>query len=309
MERYKDSAYSRNYGFWNEAEQQCLSNAKVAIAGVGGDGFQLGYKLAMMGVRNFSIADPESFEEENSNRVFGATKSAEGRNKAEVFREMVCDIRPDASIDIYTDGVTKDNVEDFMNNADLVLDESELRYLQIGTMIARTARKKMIPNLFVMNIGFAGVATSFHPQRGKTFEDIMGIPRNAPLNEVADMEVDFSRCLPYVPNYGDICTLLSVREGAPLPSISQGVDVASAIGTTEAFLHITAGAGNRRRQPTWAPKFRYMDSYNGESGVVRTPRLSHYLGLVTLIGRSKFGLNPRASYRKEERVLRSNRLS
>ena len=189
MDNYKDSSYKRNYGFWNEAEQKCLSESRVAIAGVGGDGFQLGYKLAMMGVNNFSIADPEVFEKENSNRVFGATSSNNGRNKAEVFSDMVHDIRPDASIDIYKDGVTEDNVEDFMRNADLVLDESELRYLKIGTMIARVARRNMIPDLFVMNIGFSGVATSFHPTKGKTFEDIMGIPKNSPLDEVADMEV------------------------------------------------------------------------------------------------------------------------
>ena len=301
---YKDSSYKRNYGFWNEAEQKCLSESRVAIAGVGGDGFQLGYKLAMMGVKNFSIADPEVFERENSNRVFGATSSNNGRNKAEVFSDMVHDIRPDASIDIYKDGVTEDNVEDFMRNADLVLDESELRYLKIGTMIARVARKNLIPDLFVMNIGFSGVATSFHPNNGKTFEDIMGIPKNAPLDEVADMEVDLSRCLPYIPNYGDIDTLIAAQDGAPLPSISQGVDVASALGTTEAFLHLTSNVGNHRKQPTWAPSFRYMDSYNGESGVIRTPRISHYLGQIALIGPTKIGINPRASYRKQERELR-----
>ncbi len=34
--------FSRNYGFWNEDEQRALLSAHVAIAGVGGDGFQLG---------------------------------------------------------------------------------------------------------------------------------------------------------------------------------------------------------------------------------------------------------------------------
>jgi len=293
--------YQRNYGFWNETEQELLSKAKVAIAGAGGDGFQLGYKLAMMGVRNFSIADPETFEPENSNRVFGATYGNSGKNKAEVFKEMVNDIRPDASVNIYTDGVNKDNIKEFMHGASLVLDESELTKLEIGTMIARTAREQNIPNLLVMNIGFAAIATSFRSNNGKTFEDIMGIPKNMPLDEVADMKVDFSRCLPYVPKYGDINTLIAVNDGAPLPSISQGVDIASAIGTTEAFLHITQGSNNHRRQPTWAPKFRYMDSYNGDSGVTRLPRLSHYLGLIAMLGGSKLGLNPRASYSKEER--------
>lgn len=305
MSDYKSKAFNRNYGFWNEAEQRCLLGSKVAIAGVGGDGFQLGYKLAMMGVSNFSIADPETFEEENSNRVFGAKTSTYGRNKAEVFRDMVLDVRPDALVEVYTEGVTEDNIESFMDEATLVLDESELTHLEIGTMIARTARQKNIPVLLVMNIGFSAIATSFHPEHGKTFEDIMGIPKDAPLDEIAKMKVDFSRCLPYIPNYSDVSALQAVQDGASLPSISQGVDIASAIGSTEAFLHLTASADNHRKQPVWAPQFRYMDSYSGKSGVIRIPRLAHYFGLAVMFCRLRLGMNPLVSYGEKERKLRN----
>lgn len=308
MSEVNKSAYDRNYGFWNEAEQDALSSSRVAIAGVGGDGYQLGLKLAMMGVQNFSIADPEVFELENSNRVLGATTNNIGRNKAESFQDMIYGIRPEAKVDIYTEGVTADNVESFMDGADLLIDESELRYLHIGTMLARTARKHLIPSLVVMNIAFSGVATSYHPAKGKTFEDMMGIPKDAPLDEVAEMEVDFSRVLPYVPNYGDISTLIAVQEGASLPSVSQGVDSASALGTSEAFLHLTSKAGNKRRQPTWAPNFRYMDAYNGKSGTIRHPRLSHKLGLAVMLGRNLVGMNPRASYRQDDRDRRAAEL-
>lgn len=304
MDHYKNKAYNRNFGFWNEAEQKCLHEAKVAIAGVGGDGFQLGYKLAMMGVLNFNIADPETFEEENSNRVFGAKSSTYGRNKAEVFRDMVLDVRPNAKIKIFTDGINVDNIDEFMDGVTLVLDESELTHLELGTMIARTARKKGIPDLLVMNIGFSAIATSFHPNRGVTFEDIMGIPKGATIEEIAEMEVDFSRCLPYIPKYGDISSLQAVQDGASLPSISHGVDIASAIGTTEAFLHITSKANNNRRKPVWAPNFRYMDSYNGKSGIIKTPRIAHYFGLMNAVLRNQLGINPRASYRKHERESR-----
>ncbi len=298
-----DKSFSRNYGFWNEEEQALLNKSKIAIAGVGGDGFQLGYKLAMMGVGSFSIADPEVFEEENSNRVMGATSSQLGHNKAEVFRDMVADMRPNATVDIYTEGITEDNITEFAEGANLVIDETELTKLELGTMLAREARRKAIPNLLVMNIGFAAIATSFSPYYGcKTFEDIMGIPKSTPLDEVADMSVDFSRCLPYIPNYGDLSTLESIKAGADLPSISPGVDVASALGSTETLLHLVSKSrkGNNRRQPTWAPRFRYMDSYNGESGVTMTPRLSYYLGLLAVASRSIFDLNPKSSYSLED---------
>lgn len=301
MKTIDSPVYSRNYGFWNEAEQEALINAHVAIAGVGGDGFQLGQKLAQMGVQSFSIADPEVFEPENTNRVPGATSSTYGRNKAEVFEEKIKDINPDAEVRVFTDGVLPENVEEFMYGADLILDESELTQLEIGTLIARQAIKQGIPNLVVMNIGFAAQATSFHPSGDKRFEDIMGIPRGMSLDEVADLEVDLSRCVPYIPKYSDLRTLRAVQEGAPLPSIAQGVDIASALGSSQAFLHLTRGAGNRRPEPTWAPRFRYMDALDGTSGETRFPRLSHYRSLAYAALRQYLGRNSDASYSTEDR--------
>lgn len=295
---------SRNYGFWNEAEQRALIEAHVAIAGVGGDGFQLGQKLAQMGVQNFSIADPEVFEPENTNRVPGATTSTYGRNKAEVFREKVKDINPDAQVRVFTEGVLPENIEEFMYGADLVLDESELTHLEIGALIARQAIKQSIPDLLVMNIGFAAQATSFDPYGKKTFEDFMGIPRGMPLDEIADLELDLSRCVPYIPKYADLSTLKAVKEGASLPSIAQGVDIASALGSSQAFLHITQKVGNKRPQPVWAPRIRYMDALDGTSGETSFPRLSHYRTLMHAAARQYLGRNSEASYSLADRERR-----
>ena len=44
MKNIASPEYSRNYGFWNEAEQIALMNAHVAIAGVGGDGHEEGFR-------------------------------------------------------------------------------------------------------------------------------------------------------------------------------------------------------------------------------------------------------------------------
>jgi molybdopterin/thiamine biosynthesis adenylyltransferase len=304
MNSINSPEYSRNYGFMNEAEQEAILRSSVAIAGVGGDGFQLGLKLARMGVASFDIADPEVFEPENSNRVPGASTSTYGLKKAEVFSEQVHDINPDASVRIYGEGVTEDNVSEFMHRATLVFDESELTYLQIGTAIAREARRRQIPDIMVMNIGFAAQITSFNPNNQFTFERFMGIPDNMPLNEVKDLKVDFSRCLPYIPKYADLRTLTAVQEGAPLPSISEGVDVASALGTSQAFLHIVRLAGNRRPQPVWAPRILWMDSYDGTSGSTRHPRMSHYRHLIHAASRQFLKINPGASYTQKDRARR-----
>lgn len=293
--------FSRNYGFWNEAEQEALVAAKVAIGGVGGDGFQLGLKLARMGVSRFSIADPEVFEPENINRVEGASESSCGRNKAEVFRDRVHDINPDAEVEIFLSGVTPENIEPFMHDASLVLDESELTRPEIGTLIARRARAQGIPDLLVMNVGFAAQVTSFAPDSAWTFERFMGFSAETPLDEIAGEGVDLARCLPYIPPYTDLRSLQAVQgengaEPASLPSISVGVDLASAIGSTQAFLHLTAGVSNRRRSPIWAPRVAYTDAYLMRTRTLRAGRASFMRHVLIASARQRLGRNPLGSY-------------
>ena len=290
-----ETAYTRNLGFWSKDEQDAIGNTRVAIAGAGGDGYQLGLNLAMMGVRDFSLADPEVFEIENSNRVIGATGPNIGRNKALALAAAIHEMRPDATVRTFTDGVTNENAEAFMQGATLVIDESELTTPYVGTMIAREARRCEVPTLMVMNIGFAAVATSIKPTGKHSFERMMGISDNAPIDEVKDMELDFSRCLPYIPGYGDVDTLKSVLNGSPLPSIVQGVNLATALGTTEFLKHATYKGGNHRSAPTWNPKWMYMDAYNGRSGKTRA-RLGYAAGVAGLLARSTLKMNPKTSY-------------
>lgn len=294
--------YKRNLGFFSRAEQERIESSKVAIAGVGGDGFQLGLKMAMMGVEKFSIADPEVFEAENSNRVLGATALANGMNKAEIFRQRVLELRPEAQVDIYTDGVTEENVEAFMYGSNLVLDESELTYPHIGTIIAREARKQDVPVEIAMNIGFAGVVTSLKPSaRFWTFERMMGLPKDMPLDEIKDLELDLGYALPYLPAYGDLDTLEAVQNGAPLPSITQGVDVASGIGSTEAFLHLIGGkkSGNHRREPIWNPRWAFYDSYSGEGGNrLHVGKSGYYKSIAKVAIHNMLNMSPKADYKK-----------
>lgn len=298
--------FSRNYGFWSEDEQIALMRSTVAIGGVGGDGFHLGLRLAAMGVARFDVADPEVFERENVNRVPGANESTYGRKKVDVFAEMVRNINPDADIRVFSDGVTSDNVEDFVSRADLVYDETELTHLDIGTVIARTARQRGIPDVMVMNIGFAGQVTSFHPNsRRHTFESFMGIPKGMPLDEVREQKLKLDHCVPYLPPYADLETLKAVENGADLPSIAQGVDIAAALGASQGFLHLVGPVNNKRPKPIWAPRVRFMDSLSGEAKTTRFPKISHYRYLTEMVLRNTMGVNPLGGYSEENRARRA----
>lgn len=283
-----DPRLARNYGFWSAAEQQALLSADVAVAGVGGDGYLLGLSLVRMGVGKLRIADPEVFEAENVNRVPGAIQPNLGRPKVDCFFEDALAINPSLKLEVLSDGINADNVASFLDGADLVVDETELTLLELGTMIADHARRFGIPNLQVMNIGFAGQVTSFHPSNRPTFRDMIGVDESTPLEDVAGVDLDLRRVLPFLPDYLDIGVLEAVNGGAPLPSVVQGVNLASAMGASQAFLHLAAGAeGSRRPEPVWYPEALYIDSLTGESARSHDTTASYDLSLERLVANNR----------------------
>ena len=233
---------------------------------MGGDGYLLGLSLVRMGVGKLRIADPEVFEAENVNRVPGAVQPNLGRPKVDCFFEDAMAVNPSLKLEVFPEGVNFDTIESFLDGADLVIDETELTRLELGTMLADQARVCGIPNLHVMNIGFASQVMSFHPSRRPSFRDMIGVDEATPIDQVADVDLDLRLVLPFLPDYLDIDVIHAVNRGAPLPSVVQGVNLASALGASQAFLHLVAGTeGSRRPEPIWYPEILYIDSLTGES--------------------------------------------
>lgn len=70
--------------------------------------------LARMGIGKFTIADPDVFEIRNSNRQYGAMRSTNGQAKAEVMRNIVHDINPEAEIRAFCEPIGKENAATFL---------------------------------------------------------------------------------------------------------------------------------------------------------------------------------------------------
>lgn len=298
----------RNMGFWDVPTQQAILDATVAIGGAGGAGYMVALELARIGVQRFVVADPETFDDVNSNRVMGVRTDTIGRNKAEVLQEDLFAINEAALVEVYREGINPENISDFMRSADLALDATELSMPELGTMICREGRNRGIPVLNVEYVGHAGQGTSFSPWGSMTFERFMGIEggERAPLEEVAQQTVDPSRYLAYVPPYGDLRTLVAIRDGAPLPSNMIGAGQAAQIGVAEAVKHIRRRAGLHGRAPVVAPMVRWSDAYTNKSGMTRFPRWSYRRTLSVAVLRNALRLNERASYSPEERAARGD---
>ncbi|MEW8207449.1 MAG: ThiF family adenylyltransferase, partial [Candidatus Thiodiazotropha taylori] len=98
-------AFSRNIGWLTEAEQQQLSNARVAIAGLGGVGGSHLLTLTRLGVGRFNLADFDSFAVENFNRQTGANLNTVGKPKLDTMIDAALAINPLLDIKPFPEGV------------------------------------------------------------------------------------------------------------------------------------------------------------------------------------------------------------
>jgi tRNA A37 threonylcarbamoyladenosine dehydratase len=109
-----EEAFSRNLGWVTAGEQQMLRGKRGAIAGMGGVGGSHLITLTRLGIGAFHIADFDQFEQANFNRQAGARMSSAGKSKVEVLADMARDINPELNLKIFAQGVTDENLDEFL---------------------------------------------------------------------------------------------------------------------------------------------------------------------------------------------------
>jgi molybdopterin/thiamine biosynthesis adenylyltransferase len=163
----------RNTGIINSAEQKRIARAVVAQAGVGGNA-DVVITLAQMGFQHFRIADPDVYDTSNLNRQLGARVSTLSRNKAEVVAEDVMGINPNADIKVYSKGVTWENVEEFVEGADIVLDGLDVSVMHLRKRMFDIAQARGIPIITCPVIGWGAGIAIFDPERSPSFGEFFG---------------------------------------------------------------------------------------------------------------------------------------
>lgn len=151
--------FSRNLGIISEVEQIKIKNSCVAIAGLGGVGGAYAHVLARMGVGKFKIADFDIFELPNRNRQAGAYESTLGQSKAQVIKNQILDIQPDAEVEIFSNGITAENISEYLVGCNLVMDGIDFYALPARRLLFNEARSKGIPTV---TSGPIGLTTTLH---------------------------------------------------------------------------------------------------------------------------------------------------
>lgn len=250
-----EEAFCRNLGLITAAEQQKLRLSRVAIAGMGGVGGVHLMTLARLGIGKFTIADPDAYEVGNFNRQFGATTRTLGQNKAEVMAAEAQAVNPDLDIRVFSEAVTRDNVHDFLGEADLFLDGVDFFALEARRLLFRTAYELGMWGVTAGPIGFSAAWLTFDPQ-GMSFDSYFdlrdGMDRRDQLIAFA---VGLAPAATHL-GYMDLSRVsLDARTG---PSASLACQLASGVASSE-ILRILLGRPVRA-----VPSYAQFDPFAGK---------------------------------------------
>jgi len=94
------------------------TDLKVLVVGAGGIGFHVAKLLAMSGIKELYVFDPDTLEESNLNRL-DVTADFIGKNKADIVKTVIKQLRPDTKVKAFPFPL-KDHT--YPKNVDWVID-------------------------------------------------------------------------------------------------------------------------------------------------------------------------------------------
>ena len=120
--------FSRTELLFGKEAMETLANKRVAIFGIGGVGGYVCEALVRSGVMHFDLIDDDKVCLTNLNRQIIATRKTVGKYKADVMKERILEINPNANVEVYK--------EFFMPDSNLDIINESLEYLAKGAKIS-----------------------------------------------------------------------------------------------------------------------------------------------------------------------------
>jgi molybdopterin/thiamine biosynthesis adenylyltransferase len=282
----------RNIGWITEVEQEVLAGSAVAVAGCGGMGGVVAELLLRAGIGEIRIADLELFEASNIHRQIAAGVDTIGTSKAFATARRLRGIADDTTLVVYPQGVTPETVAQFVNGADLVLDEVEAWAVFARILLHQEARRQGVDTVNCCSLGTGTRLFLFTPE-SDTMEQCLGVSYEeaavfhehlqagtATMAEKRRMaEAVMGGLLPEIPEYSpndptqrtarNLYNRL-VGEGKAMILASNPYGAASFLANHSIF-HLLRHSGVVRDivRPVPMPAYLYRDDLLGVSKVVR----------------------------------------
>lgn len=145
-------SFERSAMLLGTGQVEALADKRVAIFGVGGVGGYVAEALARTGIGAFDLVDHDTVSVTNINRQIIATTDTIGKNKAEVMRERILSINPEAKVFVHDCFFLPENADNFPFEAyDYVVDAVDTVTAKLE-MIER-AKKAGVPVISAMGAG------------------------------------------------------------------------------------------------------------------------------------------------------------
>jgi molybdopterin/thiamine biosynthesis adenylyltransferase len=134
----------RNRHLITTAEQRALGALRIGVAGLS-VGHAVAYSLAAQGLcGQLRLADFDELELSNLNRV-PATVFDLGVNKATAAARRIAELDPYLDVRVCTAGLTRDNIAEFLDGLDMVVEECDS--LDVKALVREEARARRLPVL------------------------------------------------------------------------------------------------------------------------------------------------------------------
>ena len=258
-----DEAFSRNIGWLTRQEQAQLCHKRVAIAGLGGVGGVHLLTLCRLGIGKFHLADFDTFDLANCNRQVGATVSNLGHQKLEVMIREARDINPELEIKGFANGVTADNLWDFLEGVDIYIDGLDFFAFQAREQVFAACAAKGISAVTAAPLGMGAAVLNFLPG-GMSFKDYFRLDDGTEAEKPLRFLMGLAPARLQMGYLADPSTVdLANRKG---PSTIMACQLCAGVAATEA-LKILLGRGPVRA----APKGYHFDAYRNKLVLTSRP--------------------------------------
>lgn len=144
--------FSRTEILFGKAAMDKLDKSRIAVFGVGGVGGYVCEALVRSGVGAFDLIDDDKVCLTNLNRQIIATRKTVGRYKAEVMKERILEINPEADVRIHKCFFLPENADEFpFEEYDYVVDAVDTVTAKIELVLR--ANEKGVPIISSMGAG------------------------------------------------------------------------------------------------------------------------------------------------------------
>jgi molybdopterin/thiamine biosynthesis adenylyltransferase len=209
--------------------------------------------LVRLGIGHFRIADPDHFERVNINRQYGATAQTLGKGKAAVMRDLAIAINPFVQVSCFESAITHENVDAFVEGADVVIDGIDFFAVGARRLLFRKARQHGAYAITSGPIGFSATLHVFSPT-GMTFDRYFDLHDGmSSLEQVVAFAVGLA---PKATQFRYMKLSAVNPESRTGPSISLACHLCSGLAATETLAILL-----NRRSPRVAPHYVQFDPY------------------------------------------------